>query len=447
MFRRQSGGEMIFFKKKADGFFRGLGAEFAFKTKDGVFIISGGKVLKVVLRAPETGGRTQVVLIEGSSEHVVFEGGMEEAARRFVEISNSATDQKSRVHVSRRWCIAVLAGFTAIAMTYSYLTSPYQMASSDAADVNALLQSLPTVAQSTAPVGLQGLPAGLGSVLTAPQTNQLNSGSLIVDKPAFLSLPGEPAPAEKDDAKGEEPKEEVSVVPAYTEDLYTKKAVPDAVSAEKVTPLVNAPAPSVPEQKVSDASPAQPITPVAKDNKGASEAPPEASVKVETTAKEQALVSAKPDELVGDKKAEVKAEPLSPEQTKKLAQTAVTNLLSSGMSANEAASVIGKLENMSQMDPDEITPEMLAGLPHELVKLLKDSGLTASKKQEGENGVPFAIIRLPDGVIEKFRGKDGIPSIPTNDSYAALGNKITLQLPGGGDIRTPEDMLGFGFKP
>lgn len=447
---------MIFSKKKADGFFRGLGAEFAFKTRDGVFIISGGKVLKVVLGAAPDGTSTHVTLVDGVDSHVIYSGGMEDAARRFVEISNSATDRKSRVHLGRRGTLAFLAAFTAIGLIYVHACLPSRSPTASQSDVQELMQTLPTSKDSMlgVPPGLLGPTGGLPG-LTGPQASQLGSGSLIIDKPAFLSLPGEEAAVSKPEARTIETEVEdtAAAIPPYSEDLYTKKPQPaesvaaapteqPAAAPEKTTSPVAAAA-DVPKPEVVATS-----TAVAEPANEA-EAPVEKVVAtpVPTTPAVTASPAVTPATPNEEKKAEAKHETLSPEQTKKLAQTAVTNMLSSGMSAEQAQTVMAQLERLNTIPPDELTTEMLAGLPHDLVKLLKDSGISDPKKQEGENGVPFAMIRLPEGVIDQFRGKDGIPSIPTNDSYAALGNKITLQLPGGGDIRTPEDMLGFGFKP
>jgi hypothetical protein len=55
---------------------------------------------------------------------------------------------------------------------------------------------------------------------------------------------------------------------------------------------------------------------------------------------------------------------------------------------------------------------------------------------------------LPSEVVNKFRGKDGIATIPENYSwYARSGGPVAIPLPGGGDIKKPEDLIDFGLNP
>ncbi len=104
---------------------------------------------------------------------------------------------------------------------------------------------------------------------------------------------------------------------------------------------------------------------------------------------------------------------------------------------------------LGQSDFSQITPDMLAQLPHEIAQMLVESGLAGKDghMEAAPDGVAYRIIRLPEREIEKYRGVDGIASIPERNTWASTGNFVSIPLPGGGDIKQPEDMAEFGLKP
>ena len=120
------------------------------------------------------------------------------------------------------------------------------------------------------------------------------------------------------------------------------------------------------------------------------------------------------------------------------------------MNPIEAAQAVKALDQIktSLADTGEIPPEVLREIPHEIAKALRDAGvnLTAGERREAGRKVS-AVVRLPETAIEGFRGRDGIASIPDSNSWVLTEGNVRLPLPGGGDIRTVENMKEFGLQP
>ncbi len=148
-----------------------------------------------------------------------------------------------------------------------------------------------------------------------------------------------------------------------------------------------------------------------------------------------------------------------------------------GMSAEQAADALRKI---SMLSPEQLKGQSLENLPPEIQALIRnaasaqpmaekpptatDQDNTSAKETDkqpekaastapgelstNENGVPTRLIILPQPVIDQLRTDDGIASIPENQSWQARGNPtVHLPLPGGGDIKTVEDLKKFGFQP
>lgn len=129
---------------------------------------------------------------------------------------------------------------------------------------------------------------------------------------------------------------------------------------------------------------------------------------------------------------------------KEEADAAVATLLQRGMTAEEARKLLLDLQRVEAAGGDELTPEMIQSLPEEVAAVL--AGRFGDPAQGEADGGTMRI--LPTEVVDGYRGKDGIASIPENYSwYARTGGTISIPLPGGGDIKKPEDMLDFGFHP
>lgn len=432
---------MEFFKKRSNEFFRGVGAEFVFKTSDGISLVSGGRILKVRIDGSLPGTTaSRVVLAEpDGSEHVIFEGDAVSASTKFVQIAKEATSKRTPVSVSRKGAYAVLAAFTAVYLIFCHPISqvPSQPAATQtsASDLDALLKSIPSIAGG---VGKMNIPGAVNpATLPIQPSAAANGTSPVLDRPSFLELPEDEVSAVK--PNGDKTSEvAAAAIPAYSADLYKKtdpKADKSTVDASK--PSVSAVALKETEETVS----------VAKTDEKADATPNEiAALPVSTSEKADETPAAK-DSAEAAKPAE--KSDAKPTDDKKDADAAkVAKAAAKNMTAAEQAELLKMMEQMAGMDPSSIPPEMLEKLPHEIAQTLRETGVIGNPEAMPEKGkAPYAAIRLPAGAIDKFRGKDGIASIPENDTFAALGNKISLQLPGGGDIHKPEDLKLFGFNP
>lgn len=126
----------------------------------------------------------------------------------------------------------------------------------------------------------------------------------------------------------------------------------------------------------------------------------------------------------------------------KNADAAIKKLISNGMPQDEVRKLLMTLQQLNVGGADGVTPEMLQSLPEEIAALLADQGMDL----DGPGGGTMNI--LPSEIVDRYRGKDGIASIPENYSwYARTGGTVYLPLPGGGDIAKPEDFNDFGLAP
>ncbi len=440
---------MEFFKKRSDVFFRGVGAEFVFKTSDGISLVSGGRILKVRVEGPLPGATASRVVLDqcNGNQHVLFEGDAVSASAKFVEIANDATSKRTSVSVSRKGPYAVLAALTAVYLIFCHPVSraPSQLAAAQtsASDLDALLKAIPSMAGGAGTLNGLNIPsAALNPSLPIQADPSANSVSPVLDRPSFLSLPEDEVSEAKPDKQDPKDSKEASVaaIPAYSADLYSKQASKADPSADKAEAAATKPADDIARSnsadeiaavKVEEKPAAAPVEIAA-----APEVPPVADAAESKDSAARVPLADMSEEKPADDKPDAG-------DAAKAAKDATKN-----MSAAETAELLKQIEQMMQMDPTAITPDMLAKLPHEIAQTLRDTGVIGNPEAMPEKGnAPYAAIRLPPGAIDKFRGKDGIASIPENDTFAALGNKILLQLPGGGDIRKPEDLRLFGFEP
>jgi chemotaxis protein histidine kinase CheA len=266
--------------------------------------------------------------------------------------------------------------------------------------------------------------------------------SPVLDKPSFLSLPEDEVSAAKADEQ--KTKDVEAAIPAYSADLYDKADPKASPTADKVASEASKPSEAaVTAKPVEEAS-------VAKTDEKPAAATEVAALPAATPVKAAETVTSKDPAAATPVVPLIEKSEAKPVDAKPDADSAAkaAKAATKDMSAAETAELLKQIEQMMQMDPTAITPDMLSKLPHEIAQTLRDTGVIGSPESMPEKGnAPYAAIRLPPGAIDKFRGRDGIASIPENDTFAALGNKITLQLPGGGDIRKPEDLKLFGFQP
>ena len=124
------------------------------------------------------------------------------------------------------------------------------------------------------------------------------------------------------------------------------------------------------------------------------------------------------------------------------AAAAVRRAIGGGMTQDDVRELLMNLQQMNVAGEDALTPEMLQSLPEEIAAMFLDGGM----EPDGQGGGQMNI--LPSEVVDSFRGKDGIATIPENYSwYARSGGPVSIPLPGGGDIKSPEDLLDFGLQP
>ncbi|SOC25964.1 hypothetical protein [Thalassospira xiamenensis] len=96
---------------------------------------------------------------------------------------------------------------------------------------------------------------------------------------------------------------------------------------------------------------------------------------------------------------------------------------------------------------EEVTPQMLEGLPSQFAERLKQKQLyeqpisprTTDKFRESQ--------RLTDEDM-RAAAKDryGIPNIPPANTWASTNGRVIIPLPGSGDIRSVEDFKSFGIQ-
>jgi chemotaxis protein histidine kinase CheA len=439
---------MEFFKKRSNEFFRGVGAEFVFKTSDGISLVSGGRILKVRVDGPLPGATaSRLVLAEpDGNKHVIFEGDAVSASAKFVEIANEATSKRTPVSVSRKGAYAVLAAFTAVYLIFchpiSQPASQLPATQTSASDLDALLKSIPSLTGGVGKLNGLNIPAAVNSAVPIQPGVAADSVSPVLDKPSFLSLPEDEVSAAKADEQ--KTKDVAAAIPAYSADLYDKADPKAAPTADKSVPEASKPSEAATTAKRTEEAS------VAKTEEKPVATTETAALPAATPVKAAEAVTGKDPAAATPAVSPVDKSDAKPTDAKPDADSAAkaAKAATKDMSAAETAEVLKQIEQMMQMDPTAITPDMLSKLPHEIAQTLRDTGVIGNPESMPEKGnAPYAAIRLPPGAIDKFRGRDGIASIPENDTFAALGNKITLQLPGGGDIRKPEDLKLFGFEP
>jgi hypothetical protein len=160
--------------------------------------------------------------------------------------------------------------------------------------------------------------------------------------------------------------------------------------------------------------------------------------------------------------ADVKAEVTTPNPTaaqdeaevSALKEKVTERLKGSNLSKAQAEKALNEI---SMLTPQQLTGASLDSLPPEVRQMLLDQvqadadasdELGTAPKDNVQDGVPTKLIMLPEQVIDGYRGHDGIASLPENSSWQARGNPaVHIPLPGGGDIKSVEDLKAFGVQP
>lgn len=100
---------------------------------------------------------------------------------------------------------------------------------------------------------------------------------------------------------------------------------------------------------------------------------------------------------------------------------------------------------------EKITPEVLASLPNDIAKALRNAGVVldpneAALATKAATGREFRIVNLPPSIVDRYKDADGIPTIPPANSWANTGGNVIIPLPGGGEIRSPDDLAAFHLQ-
>jgi hypothetical protein len=258
--------------------------------------------------------------------------------------------------------------------------------------------------------------------------------------------------------------------PSSPSRIETVKVKPAAVDPVKPVGVVAVPKdlPELPvvratsQDAVTDALPAKPqATGSQAANVTAIETGP-ASPLAET--KPEAKAEAKPETKSVSKGAESKAsesktsdaasDPAAEGEAKsdgKVSDGKVSPKAMAAMTPSEAQALLSMLEKVKTQASDggELTPELLRQLPIDVARALVSTGIaTVSPEERAARAQRMArIVKLPAEILNAHRGRDGIADIPEQDTWVANNGRISIPLPGGGDVTEPGILKEFGLQP
>ncbi|WP_173050656.1 hypothetical protein [Bosea sp. ANAM02] len=101
---------------------------------------------------------------------------------------------------------------------------------------------------------------------------------------------------------------------------------------------------------------------------------------------------------------------------------------------------------------EKLTPELIRNVPHDLAQKLKEAGVVASPEEaaaaaKARGQKELRIVRLDALTLDRMRDKDGVSTVPEAGTWALTNNSVVIPLPGGGDIRRPDDLKTFHLEP
>jgi hypothetical protein len=101
---------------------------------------------------------------------------------------------------------------------------------------------------------------------------------------------------------------------------------------------------------------------------------------------------------------------------------------------------------------EKLTPELIRNVPHDLAQKLKEAGVVASPEEaaaaaKARGQKELRIVRLDSLTLDRMRDKDGVSTVPEAGTWALTNNSVVIPLPGGGDIRRPDDLKTFHLEP
>jgi hypothetical protein len=411
----------------------GRGAEYVIRGDDVIVVVSSGRHLEIATRLTDKIA-SNVVLRDPSvpdTETVIFTGTAPQAMQAYLDIAEQLTKKKrpSALSVVKSLSVSVASIAIVAALTVGYLETRRVASELRAAETSSPEAQLPAE-----------LPQAARDLINKGSTPDV-SGLKVLKKPDFLDAPSATAPAaEATPAVPAAPANAAQAIsdlglPTYNPNLYTgggaapvnEPSVPTASAETKATPADPKPeAAAAPEKSTQGPTEGKAIAPDPK---------PEAS----TNPTDKPAFGASLPASTADAK-DAKAQP-DPKAFKKDAEAAIKQLIGNGMSDADVRKLLLNLQQLNA-GGEGITPDMLRALPDEVAGMLADQGMDL----EGPAGGTMNI--LPSEVVDQFRGKDGVATIPENYSwYARSGGPVSIPLPGGGDIKNPEDFKDFGLRP
>ncbi len=101
---------------------------------------------------------------------------------------------------------------------------------------------------------------------------------------------------------------------------------------------------------------------------------------------------------------------------------------------------------------EKLTPELIRNVPHDLAQKLKEAGVVATPEEaaaadKARGQKELRIVRLDSLTLDRMRDKDGVSTVPEAGTWALTNNSVVIPLPGGGDIRRPDDLKTFHLEP
>ncbi len=101
---------------------------------------------------------------------------------------------------------------------------------------------------------------------------------------------------------------------------------------------------------------------------------------------------------------------------------------------------------------EKLTPELIRNVPHDLAQKLKEAGVVATPEEaaaaaKARGQKELRIVRLDSLTLDRMRDKDGVSTVPEAGTWALTNNSVIIPLPGGGDIRRPDDLKTFHLEP
>lgn len=407
----------------------GRGAEYVIHGDDVIVVVSSGRRLEIATRLTDKIA-SNVVLRDPSApdtETVIFTGTAPQAMQAYLDIAERLTKKKrpSALAVVKNLSISVASIAIVAALTVGYLETRRVASEIRASEIAPVETQLPA-----------DLPQAARDLVNKGSTPDV-SGLKVLKKPDFLNTPSATAPAaEATPAEPAAPANAAEAIsdlglPAYNPNLYTGGIA--APVNDPSVPTASANAEAAPAGAKGEVSTSKPTTGTPKAEKAITPDPkPDQSTKPASEAGKEAS------------KADVKdpkGQP-DPKAFKKDAEAAIKQLIGNGMSDADVRKLLLNLQQLNAGGDEGITPDMLRALPEEVATMLSDQGMDL----EGPAGGTMNI--LPSEVVDQFRGKDGVATIPENYSwYARSGGPVSIPLPGGGDIKTPDDFKDFGLRP